>query len=79
MVIWKAVRQQPASVGDYVLPDWTQALCWMIVATPFVMVVAWWIVYTCMNGALEVTSAQNGYNHRSHSEHVVNKLSAWLK
>jgi len=54
VVIWKAVNQKPMQVDGYVFPPWAQALCWMIVAWPFVTLLVWMIVYTCYKGALDV-------------------------
>lgn len=50
IVIMSAIGYSPAYYGDYVFPDWAQALGWMMVVAPLVTVIGVMIVQVIIKG-----------------------------
>ncbi|KAL5006050.1 hypothetical protein ScPMuIL_017208 [Solemya velum] len=54
-IVFTALQTKPLTYEDYIYPDWGNALGWLMVATPIIIVPVWFLVYLGWNGGGKVS------------------------
>ncbi|XP_048253632.1 sodium- and chloride-dependent glycine transporter 1-like isoform X1 [Haliotis rufescens] len=54
VIVFKSIQYKPLKYGDYVYPDWAQALSWLVALFPIGAIPGWFLFYFLRNGGWDL-------------------------